>query len=238
MQASFKLSSIARGCVAAAALTTALAAQAAVQAPLSETVDGALNEPAYGPGGAGFAYEMLPFLAIKGLGTPALPTSVVALNPALSFDYEISGAGTSLMTVEYTITNKSLTESFSDVSFWVIANPDGDQVDFLDRVTEAWGAAAPKDPVRRQTGQFDDIPNLHRARRPVGRRSGAVDALPDGHLGRRSRGGDHAVRHGRGRGGAGAIHLGSDGRGRRPAGHARPAPSRLKRRTHAGPFGA
>lgn len=110
---------------------------------------GSLFDVAYGGSGNLFTFE--PLLFIGGLGTASDPLEVTGRSPAaLSYGVSVSGAGTSLMTIEYRITNKSASESFSQLRLAVVANPDGEQTNFLDRATESWGAALPGDATARE----------------------------------------------------------------------------------------
>ena len=63
------------------------------------------------------------------------------------------------MTVDYRITNTSTTDSFNQLHFMLVADPDGDAVNFSDRVAETWGAAEAGDPDRRAGREFVDPSN-------------------------------------------------------------------------------
>lgn len=130
------------------------AAQAVVAPPGVSASTGELESMDYGNGGNVFDFR--PRLSVQGLGSPANPEAVVTLNPALAFAYEVFGAGTGLMTIEYRVSNLSAVESFSQLRFMVYANPDGDTVNFADRVSEQWGAPLATDPVRREVRAFVD----------------------------------------------------------------------------------
>jgi len=134
----------------AAALLGAGAAQAVVQSS-------AVGEADYGNGGN--IFQIQPMVFIQGLGSANTPGQVVVLNPALEQSSAISGLGTSMMTIDYRIHNLSASESFSDLRFMFFANPDGDPVNFLDRLSENWGAAAPGEPTRREGREFSFDPN-------------------------------------------------------------------------------
>ncbi|MFN6996228.1 MAG: PEP-CTERM sorting domain-containing protein [Aquincola tertiaricarbonis] len=148
---------------AACALACALAvpaAQAAVAGGTGPDFEGGFENIAYGL--AGNVFQLTPRLFINGLGSPGGPASVTTLNSALDYAVSVAGAGSGLMTVDYRITNSSATDSFSQLRFMVFANPDGEQLNFLDRVTETWGAAVAGDPVRREVhaataDPFDNI---------------------------------------------------------------------------------
>lgn len=173
------LSTLASRAVAAAVLLACMGAHAAVSTPSGQNAAGDLEGITYGPTGAGNVFQFQPFLFVQGLGNANSPSSVAALNSALSFEYSISGAGTNLMTVQYSITNKSASDSFSNLRFWVVANPDGDQTDFVDRLTETWGPQGALDPVARESQPFTFNPSDNIASRAIvniGLTNGAPEA--------------------------------------------------------------
>lgn len=136
------------------------AARAAVGPGSGPDLEGGFSDIGYGL--AGNVFQLTPRLFINGLGAPGGPASVTTLNDALDFDVSMAGTGTGLMTVDYRITNSSSTESFAQLRFMVFANPDGEQLNYLDRVSETWGAAVAGDPVRREvhaatTDPFDSV---------------------------------------------------------------------------------
>lgn len=146
-----------------AALAAALAcagllpgAQAAVSPSGGPDLAGRFTDIAYGS--SGNVFELVPQLFITGLGSAGSPSSVTALNPALDYSVQLGGVGTGLMTIDYRITNKSMSESFSQLRFMVFANPDGQQTDFLDRASESWGAALPGEAARREVHAFTSDP--------------------------------------------------------------------------------
>jgi hypothetical protein len=94
-----------RGLLLTGALLAMGAAHAAVGPPGSVGDGGGMENIGYGNGGNVFQLE--PMLFVQGLGSPANPLSVTALNPALNYAFSVSGAGTSLMTIEYRIGNTS-----------------------------------------------------------------------------------------------------------------------------------
>lgn len=149
-----------------AAAVAALACAAGAQANMGTTetsATGGFMGLTYGPTDGGNVFQFSPFLFIEGLGGPKAPTETVVLNPALSFSYAVSGAGTDLFTITYTITNKNA-PAFNNLRLWAFVNPDGDQVDYLDRLGEAWGAKGAKDPVAREALAFtynplDNLPS-------------------------------------------------------------------------------
>lgn len=134
----------------AAALVCAGTAQAVVQSSAVGVAD-------YGNGGN--IFQVQPMLFIQGLGNANTPGQVVVLNPALHESSVVSGLGTSMMTIDYLVHNTSATESFSDLRFMFFANPDGDAVNFLDRLSENWVSAAPGEPTRREGREFSFDPN-------------------------------------------------------------------------------
>lgn len=161
---------------ALACLLAAPATHAAVAGGTGPDFEGGFDNIGYGLDGN--VFQLTPRLFINGLGSPGGPASVTTLNGALDYGVSVAGAGSGLMTIDYRITNSSTTESFSQLRFMVFANPDGEQLNFLDTVSETWGAAVAGDPVRREvrtiTGDpFDSI---------IGRfnvNANLTDAAPD-----------------------------------------------------------
>lgn len=146
------LISLARAVSLGLCMSAAMNAQAAVGPAGSVSADGAMENIAYGAGGN--VFELKPMLFVQGLGNANDPSSVVTLNPLLQYSFSVAGAGSSLMTVDYRITNSSAVQSFDDLRFMLFTNPDGDSVNFIDTVKETWGAAAAGDPVRREAREF------------------------------------------------------------------------------------
>lgn len=143
-----------RGLLLTGALLAMGAAHAAVGPPGSVGGGGGMENIGYGNGGNVFQLE--PMLFVQGLGSPANPLSVTALNPALHYAFSVSGAGTSLMTIEYRIGNTSASEIFTP-RFMLFTNPDGDSTLFQDVVTETWGPHQPADPDHREARDFDPV---------------------------------------------------------------------------------
>ncbi len=146
------LSPCLRNAALAVLMASAGAAPAAVGPAGSLTPGGGLANATYGD--AGNVFQLEPMLFVQGLGSADDPDSVVALNSLLQYSFAISGEGSDLLTLDYRIKNTSVTESFNDLRFMVFANPDGDSVNFLDLVTEKWGAQLPGDPSRREGRAF------------------------------------------------------------------------------------
>jgi hypothetical protein len=145
---------ILRGLMLAAALAASTAATAAVGPAGAVNANGSMDNIGYGAGGN--IFQLQPMLFVQGLGNANDPLSIATLNPLLQYSLVVSGAGTSLMKINYSITNSSATESFNQLRFMLFANPDGDSVNFIDRVSETWGAAATGDPERREAREFID----------------------------------------------------------------------------------
>ncbi len=141
--------------LAAAALTSVAAH--ATMGTISPSAAGGFEGLTYGPTDGGNVFQFSPFLFIEGLGNAKAPTETVALNPALSFSYTVSGEGTDLLTIDYKITNTG-GPAFTNLRFWAFANPDGDQTDYLDHLGETWGALSAKDPIARESQAFTDNP--------------------------------------------------------------------------------
>lgn len=164
-----------RAAIRSAAATAALLATVAAHATMgSTTLDygGGISTDTgltYGPTGGGNVFQLTSFLAIEGMGVPKSPTDLVKLNSLLSFNATVSGAGTDLVTLTYTITNKGTqaADAFNKLRLWVFANPDGDQVNYLDKLGEVWGAQGAKDPVAREGGELDLGPNSILGRSPA-----------------------------------------------------------------------
>jgi len=140
----------------AAALVAALAAgsaQAVVSTSAPPEADGSFADIAYG--NTGNVYELIPRLFVQGLGSADNPRAVAQRNPLLQFERSVTGDGSGLLSIEYRVRNTSAVESFSQLRFMVFANPDGDGVDFQDRIGETWGGPAAGEPVRREGRAFD-----------------------------------------------------------------------------------
>lgn len=131
-------------------------AQAAVNPSEAPDPGGSFSNIGYGS--IGNVFQLTPLVFIAGLGGAGNPASVTGLNPALSFGVQVGGAGTSLLTIDYRITNLSTTDSFSQLRFMVFANPDGEQTNYLDQVSETWGPAGTGDAVRREVHAFSNDP--------------------------------------------------------------------------------
>lgn len=149
--------SVVCGAALVAALGVATAARAAVGAPATTSVNGGMDNIGYGTGGN--IFQLQPMLFVAGLGSANDPLSIVTLNPLLAFSFAVAGAGTGLMTIDYRITNTSNSESFDQLRFMLFANPDGDSLNFLDRVVQTWGAQGVGDPERREGREFVDPSN-------------------------------------------------------------------------------
>lgn len=143
-----------RPLAAAAALVACAGAQAnLVQPPV---LAGSFAD--YGT--IGNLFQLAPQLYVQGLGSPGAPEGVVALNPKLQYLATASGVGTPLMKIDYRVSNVSLSDSFFDLRFMVFVNPDGDPTDFLDVLSETWGAAAAGDPVLREGRAFSNVDTI------------------------------------------------------------------------------
>lgn len=142
------------------AMAMSQAAHATVSAPGSTIGNGELSNIAYG--NTGNVFQLTPVLFVPGLGSANLPSEVAKLTSSLDFSFAVdaSSVNTDMLVVNYTIRNTSAAESFNNLRFVAIANPDGDQVDYLDRFTETWGPATPQGPVARETRAFEFDPAL------------------------------------------------------------------------------
>ncbi|CAN5900644.1 hypothetical protein BH11PSE8_BH11PSE8_40340 [soil metagenome] len=148
--------------VAAASVTCALAftsAQAAVSATTAPNTFGDFENISYGA--TGNVFELQPYLFVTGLGNASDAKSVIGGNPALSYSFSSMNKTAGLFTIDYTITNKSATETFSNLHFMVFANPDGDPGPlFTDVVSESWGAATATGPATRQVVGLPTLDNI------------------------------------------------------------------------------
>ena len=144
--------------VAGMALCSSLAGtvSAAVGPPTSSDLAGNLSGMTYGQTGS--VFQFLPLLFVNGLGAANDPVSVVALNPALEFNWSHIGAGSTQLQVRFQVDNHSSSETFNDLRFMAFLNPDGEQTNFLDVVSESWGAAGAQGPSRRETQPFTSNP--------------------------------------------------------------------------------
>lgn len=150
----FQLQAVLRPITLAAALAASAAAAAAVGPAGAINTNGSMENIGYGAGGN--IFQLQPMLFVQGLGNANDPLSIATLNPLLQYSFVVTDAGTALMKINYSISNSSATESFSQLRFMLFANADGDSVNFLDRVSETWGAAATGDPERREAREFID----------------------------------------------------------------------------------
>jgi len=142
------------GALLASALLAGTAAHAVVGAPASSDTSGIMGDIAYGA--TGNVFELIPRLFVQGVGGARLPTAITTENPLLEYGFSVSGAGTNLLTIDFSVRNTSPGESFSDLRFMLFANPDGG-ADFMDVVTEKWSGAAAGDPVRREARMPDAL---------------------------------------------------------------------------------
>ncbi len=134
--------------VVAAAATLASGAALAVVGPAGTVaVDGALADIAYGSGGN--VFELVPRLFVLGLGSTGNPLAVTTLNPLLQYAFSLSGEGTGLLSIDYSLQNVSAVQSFNDLRLMLYVNPDGDSASYQDVLHETWGAANAGDPVKR-----------------------------------------------------------------------------------------
>jgi hypothetical protein len=167
---------LAIGAVALAAAAITAPARAAVSAPDSVSSAGDLTNLGYGS--TGNVFDLHPYLYVQGLGSADAPPSVVALNPALSVHFTLAGTGTGLTTATWDIHNGGAA-AFDNLRFWVVVNPDGDQFNFLDQVSENWAATTTNGPVAREVQAFDFNPFNTIANRAVVN-AGLTSGAPSG----------------------------------------------------------
>lgn len=142
----------------AAMLIAAGGAEAAV-GPASYV--GPMGEMENIPYGAfGNVYQLQPMLFVQGLGVPNDPLSVTKLNPALNYSFSILDAGTSLMKIDYRVSNISPVESFNQFRFMLFTNPDGDSVAYQDVLKETWPAYVAGDPDLREGRDFNPVDTI------------------------------------------------------------------------------
>jgi|JI10StandDraft_1071094.scaffolds.fasta_scaffold114379_3 hypothetical protein len=139
--------------LAAATLLAAGSAHAVVGTTATAEFAGSMADISYGNGGN--IYQLEPMLFVLGLGESGHPANVVASNPALRYSFSVAGQGTGLMTIDYRVRNTSTTDSFSQLRFMVFANPDG-AGDFMDVLSETWGAHVDGDPALREGRAYID----------------------------------------------------------------------------------
>ena len=142
------------------ALALGHTAQASVSAPGGTLGNGEMSNIAYGT--SGNVFQLTPVLFVPGLGSANLPSEVTKLTSSLAYSFEVAASSidSSMLVVNYTIRNTSAAETFNNLRFTAIANPDGDQVDYLDQFTETWGPATPQGPVAREARAFEFDPAL------------------------------------------------------------------------------
>jgi hypothetical protein len=134
--------------VVAAAVLACSAAQAEVKLTAGPNFAGDYADIVYGQGGN--LFELQPYLFINGLGSADYAKGVTSRNPALAFSWATQQVNANLLVVEYKVSNLSALESFEQLRLMVYANPDGDSTQYLDTVSQTWGAAAVGDAVRRE----------------------------------------------------------------------------------------
>ncbi len=148
--------------VAAAAFSCAFAcasAQATVTATTPPNTFGDFENITYGA--TGNVFELQPYLFVTGLGSASDAKSVIGGNPALSYSFSSVNKTAGLFTIDYTITNHSATDTFTNLRFMVFANPDGNPDPlFTDVVGESWGAASLTGPVARKVVSLPAVDNL------------------------------------------------------------------------------
>jgi len=122
--------------------------------------DGSFDDVNYGdPAATGLAY-VAPTLYAGGLiDTPADIDTITLL----SYDYSVSGLGSNLMEVTYSISNDD-TVSFDDLRFIVKVDPNGNLFDdpingYNDTPSVVWGAEVGGDPNNYQVAVFDYPPS-------------------------------------------------------------------------------
>jgi hypothetical protein len=137
----------------------ALGAYAAV-APGTDLSNGNFNNIAYGALSDGnvFALRALLYPEGDGLATQQVLTRANTINLKLDqLGIGPTGAGTSLEVFSYSVTNKD-TVAHDGLRFMVALGVDGNPNTLLESVAETWGAAAPGEPSRRQTIDWDGTP--------------------------------------------------------------------------------
>lgn len=83
----------------------------------------------------------------------------IATITTLSYDYGISGLGTSALLLTYTITNDD-SLAWNDLRFMLDIQADGEQTNWLDTVAVTWGANSGNEPDHYQVDEFDYVDNL------------------------------------------------------------------------------
>ena len=138
--------------LAALAWTFLNPAHSAVTLPGGDTLlNGGFDEINYGA--TGLAY-VTPFLYTGDLAVTESPVDT-ATTTSLSYDYSVTGLGSSLTTIRYTIGNAG-PATFSDLRFIVDVQPDGSG-SFNDQrviVPNPWAAATAGDPDQYQVADF------------------------------------------------------------------------------------
>jgi hypothetical protein len=116
--------------------------------------NGALLDLDYGA--TGNVTQVTPLLFFSEVAGTQPPQAAIGGIPWLSFNAAVSGEGTSVLDMTFTLSNTSAGgDVATDLRFMVIAQPDGDgqlglAASFLDSVSESWGAPIAGDPNARQ----------------------------------------------------------------------------------------
>lgn len=132
-------------------LAGTLVAAVSASASITQKLDVGGGAYDIGYGNDGLAY-ITPFLYVGDLGDTQSPTDQ-AVASLLSYSYSVSGFGTGLLSIAYSISNTDVS-AFTDLRFMVNVQADGEQNNWLDRSTRHWPAASPGDPDQFQVSDF------------------------------------------------------------------------------------
>jgi hypothetical protein len=162
----------------AASLLPAGAALAAISVG-TDLGNGALLDLDYGA--TGNVTQVTPLLFFSEVAGTQPPQAAIGGIPWLSFNAVVSGQGTSVLDMTFTLSNTSAgADVATDLRFMVIAQPDGDGqlglgASFLDAVSESWGAPIAGDPNARQV-----VPLLFDLSNSMVGSAAAANGLSDG----------------------------------------------------------
>jgi len=111
--------------------------------------NGSIDNIAYGATGL---VSLTPLLFVKAVGSTEDP-NVIASSTDLSFSYRVTGFGSTIATVLYSVRNDSQIASFDDLRFIVDAQADGSNT-FRDQPQIVWGTAKSGTPDHYQIADF------------------------------------------------------------------------------------
>lgn len=159
MRKSFRIIQLAKA-AATLALIAPLAAQAVMTQNDASDGSGDLGNISYGAAQDGMIYQ-LNALLYPGLGLATQQAQIRTQTLLdLKFNFSISGDGSGLLDLSYSLTNTGV-DARDDLRFMVVLGADGNPGSFQESVAETWKAAVAGDPTRRETILYDPALSLN-----------------------------------------------------------------------------